>query len=144
MTATKIVMLIDDDADDRSLFAEALAEVDGSYKLMTAANGEQALELLQKSETIPPGFVFLDLNMPRMNGWQCLTNVRKMDRLKEVPVIIYTTSQAEEDVEKAKEAGATYFLTKPPKFKDLVHAIFYVLNKKWEKVAELNGAMYKK
>lgn len=137
-------MIIDDDEDDRILFAEALAEVDGSYALMTAVNGEQALELLQKLETTLPDFVFLDLNMPRMNGWQCLSHLRKMAKLKDVPIIIYTTSQADEHVQKAKDNRATYFLTKPPKFKDLVHAIFYVLNMKWEQVAKLNGTLYKR
>jgi CheY-like chemotaxis protein len=138
MQIAKTIMIVDDDADDRNLFYEALMEVDPSCQFISACNGEHALETLQSPGFTLPDFIFLDLNMPRMNGWQCLENLRKNKSCAGIPVIIYTTSQASEDDEKAKEPGAVYFLTKPNRFKDLVHGISCVMNQEWEKVRELN------
>lgn len=144
MTANSTILIIDDDPDDRNLFAEALLEADGSFTCVQADCGDEALDLLQNVNVRLPLFIFLDLNMPRMNGWQCLSLLRKMERLKAVPIIIYTTTKSDEDEERAKSAGAAYFLTKPARFKELVHAIFFVVNKKWHRVPESNDLGNKK
>jgi CheY-like chemotaxis protein len=137
-------MIIDDDADDRTIFCEALLEADCTCNFISAINGEHALQVLRRPDVIFPDFIFLDLNMPRLNGWQCLAQLRKDDSLKHIPVVIYSTSQSEEDYEKALKFGAVYFFTKPSRFADLVHGIFYVLNQQWEKVKELNKMVFNK
>ena len=73
----KTIMIVDDDPDDVQLFCEAVAEIDPLYNCLVAYNGEEALKLLQNTNTTPD-FIFLDLNMPRMNGKQCLAQFKKI------------------------------------------------------------------
>jgi DNA-binding response OmpR family regulator len=129
MTYEKVVFIADDDPDDRELFAEAVAEINDQIVCVTASNGQDALKLLQKNEQLLPDFIFLDLNMPRISGKQCLTELKKIDRLKLVPVIIYTTAKIDDDMKEMKKLGAAYFLIKPNKFDELVNAISFILNK---------------
>jgi CheY-like chemotaxis protein len=112
-TRTNITLLIiDDDEDDREMFIEVVTEINKGVTCLKAANGYEALQLLSKQEILPD-FIFLDLNMPRMNGKQCLLHLKNNDRLKAIPVIIYTTSKNAEDKEEAKRLGAIDFITKP-------------------------------
>lgn len=111
--------LIDDDEDDREIFAIALADVSKSHECTTATNGKEALEKLNADETFIPDFIFLDLNMPLMDGKQFLLEVKKISRLSLVPVVIYSTSSHQKDIEETKQLGAAYFLTKLPRIDDL-------------------------
>jgi CheY-like chemotaxis protein len=133
------IMIIDDDADDRMLFEEALSEIDNSLNFVPASSCEMAMEQLDVPVEYLPQFIFLDLNMPSMNGWQCLSKIRKMEHLKNVPVIIYSTSQSPDNHDKIKSLKSTYFLAKPSKYRDLVNAIRIVIHGNWDKLAELNG-----
>lgn len=119
--------MVDDDVDDRELFLEALNEIDGNFKCHTAPNGEEALKLL--SENLPqlPDYIFLDLNMPRLNGKQCLIEIKKRKEFSEVPVIIYSTSSAPKDIEETTRLGASHFLTKPSSFEELRNQLSAVL-----------------
>ncbi|PWT97026.1 MAG: response regulator, partial [Bacteroidetes bacterium] len=83
--------LIDDDEDDFEIFRMALSEIDESIHVDYAYNGIEALRKLNEDKTLKPNYFFVDLNMPRMNGKQCLEAIRKDDQLKEVPVYIYST-----------------------------------------------------
>ena len=134
-------MIVDDDADDRNLFCEALMEANPHCQFITGNNGEHALEILKRPGISLPDFIFLDINMPRMNGWQCLKLLREDECCQFIPVIIYSTSQASDDFEKIKELGSVYFFTKPARFADLVRGIFYVLNKEWEELKKLNQSL---
>jgi len=131
-------MIVDDDEDDRLLFCEALLIADPTSRVLTATNGENALKVLMNPEDTLPDFIFLDLNMPKMNGWQCLQQLRKIEILKYTPVIIFTTSKENQDFVKMKLLGNVHFFTKPPKFTSLVNGIQCVLNEEWISIKELN------
>jgi CheY-like chemotaxis protein len=122
----KTVFLVDDDRDDREIFIEALAEIDDSLKCVTAENGEDAIRKLHSGVFIP-NFIFLDLNMPRMNGRECLVKIKNIERLQDTPVIIYTTSSLQKEKDELVKLGASKFLTKPANFSDLCRSLKGVL-----------------
>jgi CheY-like chemotaxis protein len=113
MTFNRICFLVDDDPDDQEIFKLILAELDSHIHCVTALNGAEALEYLKIHPTFHPDFIFLDLNMPRMNGKQCLIELRKIHKLRAVPIIIYSTSAEARDIEEMTRLGATRFITKP-------------------------------
>lgn len=117
MDTIKTVLIIDDDPDDREFFCEALGEVDPSIRCLTAENGEDGLALLKSKKDGLPHVIFLDMNMPRLNGKQCLAEIKKIKELCHIPVVIYTTTRQEDDAEELHELGAALFLTKPSSFK---------------------------
>ncbi len=122
-----IFLLIDDDADDSELFREALEETDKSIPLHCAENGEEALKLL--NEINKPGIIFLDINMPRMNGWECLKKLKANESYKHIPVIMYSTSSHQREVDIAIDLGALSFFTKPHSYSELKAMIKSVINK---------------
>lgn len=107
-------LLIDDDIDDQEIFIYALKGMEKSVTIVTAGDGMEALEILDADKTFIPDYIFLDLNMPRMNGKECLQELRKLPRLNRIPIIIYTTSSDEKDFKDTQQLGATGFLSKPP------------------------------
>lgn len=113
------ILLVDDDRDDTALFEEVLGEVRPSIILQTAENGIEALEGLQNRVTPLPDLIFLDLNMPRMGGKECLLQLKGNTQLRNIPVIIYTTSSQSADIEEAMIAGAVCFITKPNSIKEM-------------------------
>jgi len=123
----KNVFLVDDDRDDREIFIEALAEIDNSCRCVTAENGEEAIKKLHANGFLPD-FIFLDLNMPRMNGRECLVEIKNIKRLEEIPVIIYTTSSLQREREELVRLGASMFLTKPANFHELCQSLKQVLS----------------
>jgi CheY-like chemotaxis protein len=112
------LLLIDDDVDDHEIFISALETVSPEVSLTTAVNGADALKILLE-QNLYPELIFLDINMPLMNGLEFLTELRKHDNLKHIPVIAYTTTSAPETIEEAKQLGATGFISKPENFSDL-------------------------
>lgn len=134
MDKSQTIMIVDDDDDDIELFCEAVKEVDHNIGCICATNGEEALNKLNKEGAPLPDFIFLDLNMPRLNGKQCLRKLKNSLKLRDIPVIIYSTSKLKEDVEETKQLGAASFLTKPDKINDLRHAIASVLQGKFNLV----------
>ena len=113
MSAKKILMIIDDDDDDRFFFSQAVKEMGDSYGCIEALSGIQALKALRSKEQPLPHFIFLDLNMPPMNGKQCLQELKNDEQLKNIPVIIYTTSRYQKEVDHVLKMGAAHFLIKP-------------------------------
>jgi CheY-like chemotaxis protein len=111
-------LLVDDDPDDTFLFGEVLRDVASSVVLSTAANGHEALEQLRASNPLPD-LIFLDLNMPRMGGVECLSTLKSNAELSRIPVIIYTTSSQSKDIEETIQKGAVCFITKPSNIKEL-------------------------
>ena len=105
-------MLVDDDSDDQLIFEETLNELKIDIECVMVNNGVEALQMLKSSED-RPSLIFLDLNMPFMNGFECLSELKKEDALKEITVIIFTTSDNPTDHKKSMDMGANWFLTKP-------------------------------
>lgn len=127
MATTKIFLIVDDDGDDRDLFCEALQAVSPESACRSATNGRGALKVLENWETGMPDLIFLDLNMPVMNGWQLLSILKTAEAYKDIPVIIYSTSSYPEDVEKARRSGALCFFNKPASFQELKHILAFVV-----------------
>src|SRR5688572_12905215 len=105
-------ILIDDDQDDIEIFKLAIEQTGQHVKFQSARDGVRGLELL-KSLTTDPDYVFLDLNMPNLDGKQTLVEIRKQNRFKDLPVIIYSTSSYINDIRETSRLGATGFITKP-------------------------------
>ncbi len=108
----KTVFLIDDDFDDREIFEETLLSLNLEVDYAEAKNGADALEKLRQSDSIKPDIIFLDLNMPIMDGRQFLKEVKRDDALKDIPVVIYSTSSNETDRQFAADYHAALFMTK--------------------------------
>jgi CheY-like chemotaxis protein len=131
MSKKRTFFIVDDDMDDQELFIEAVNEVDNSIVCVSASNCEEALDLLKNKKMAMPDVIFLDLNMPRLNGKQCLAELKKHAHLRDIPVIIYSTSSERRDIEETTRLGASHFLTKPNKFDELCKAIGFVVAKDW-------------
>ena len=112
-------LLADDDADDKTLFCEALSEIDPGIVCHTASDGKEALAILSGKQITKPNIIFLDINMPVMDGWQCLGRLKENTDFKDVPVIMYSTSSYQRDIELALESGAFCFFTKPSDYREL-------------------------
>jgi CheY-like chemotaxis protein len=112
-------LLADDDADDKTLFCEALSEIDPSIVCHTASDGNEALAILSERQINKPNIIFLDINMPVMDGWQCLGKIKAQADNKDIPVIMYSTSSYQRDIELALESGAFCFFTKPSDYREL-------------------------
>ena len=122
------LLIVDDDADDRQLFINTVHEIDDQIVCMTATDGFQALELLNKPVDTPlPDAIFLDLRMPRINGKKCLIELKKNEQLKDIPVIIYTTSTEVEDSIELTKLGAVYFISKPSNPEEMFYLISMIL-----------------
>ena len=119
MISAPTVLIIDDDEDDVDLFKEALSEINRGIICISKSNGKVGLEYLKNSGKSLPQFIFLDLNMPFIDGKQFLKEVGKIERLAAIPVIIYTTSRQKMDEEETRKLGAVDFITKPASFEEL-------------------------
>lgn len=117
-----VCLLIDDDIDDREIFELAAGQADQSVKCVFAKDGVDALEQLRYVAFIPQ-YIFLDLNMPRMSGKQCLAEIRKMPEFDHVPVVIYSTSGDSSELEEVRRLGATDYLVKQPSISALSEAL---------------------
>lgn len=126
------IILADDDADDRTLFKEAIGEIAIQTKLSLFKDGKDLMDHLLQPGTLLPEIVFLDLNMPIKNGMQCLKAIRKNERLKNLCVAIYSTSSSEADIENTFVNGANIYINKPNSFTALKKAIEKVLKLNWQ------------
>lgn len=115
-------LLIDDDADDVSIFTETMQDIDPLVEITTAGDGLEGLKML-KHAAGHPDIIFLDLNMPRMGGKECLAEIKKDQELRKIPVIMYTTSSQSKDIEETMLKGALCFITKPTSLKELRHIL---------------------
>jgi CheY-like chemotaxis protein len=123
----RIVLVIDDDQDDREFFREALFETDKNTHYIGVSNGLAALELLNKPGDVLPDLIFLDLNMPRMDGRECLIRLRQLRWLKAIPIIIFTTSSFRDGGAEYVQLGADLCVTKPLVYKELKEKIRYIM-----------------
>ncbi len=118
----KICLLVDDDIDDHEIFSLALEQADRPVTLIRAYDGVEALAHLRSEDTLPD-FIFLDLNMPRMNGKQCLEHLKNDEELKDIPVVIYSTSSEIKDLLDAQRLGASAFIVKSASVQELTMAL---------------------
>ena len=125
-----LILLIDDDLDDRELFCNALNQVDPDIKCITSSDGVKALDLLEQIPRLPD-FIFLDLNMPLMNGEKFLPIFRSIHKYDKIKVVIYSTLNIGQS-ENAQSFGADYFITKPNSFQGISKSISEILSKERE------------
>jgi len=139
MQQSPVVLIIDDDVDDQDLFVEAVQDVIPAVKCVSVSDGEAALAYLLDANPLPD-FIFLDLNMPRLDGRQCLEQIRRHKQLDSIIITVYTTSSRQEDIQCMKDLGATFYLTKPSKFDQLRDAVHCVLRMDKE-CADITGLL---
>jgi CheY-like chemotaxis protein len=128
------VLLADDDIDDCNFFKKALDELPLPTDLNIVHDGEALMKMLN-SETGPlPHVIFLDINMPRKNGFECLSELKQNDRLKDVPVIMFSTSNSRDAMNTLFKTGADVYIRKPGNFEQLKELIHHALPMATEKV----------
>ena len=118
------ILLADDDEDDRLLFKEALEELEIKPTVNTVNNGIELMVYLTKKDAPLPHLIFLDLNMPRKNGLECLKEIRSNEKLKNISIVIYSTSDNVKDIEETFLNGANVYLTKPNDFNTLKQLLY--------------------
>jgi CheY-like chemotaxis protein len=121
------IFLADDDKADCLLFKEALEKLPVSAKLTTFENGEQLMERLTKKQNKLPDVLFLDLNMPRKNGFISLGEIKRNNKLDSLPVIIFSTALEQDKVKQVFRDAAHYYIRKPTEFSELKKIIYEAL-----------------
>jgi CheY-like chemotaxis protein len=131
------ILLIDDDPDEIDIFSEALAEIERSIVCIQARGASAAMNLLA---TLLPDYIFLDVNMPDINGLKCLEKIKKVRALKDIPIILYSNFIDENIVTKALSIGASTCVKKPKKVKSLAE----ILDGIFSMSSELEKALFEK
>ncbi|HET7000448.1 MAG TPA: response regulator [Puia sp.] len=126
MNMTKKIMLIDDDPDDQLFFRDAVYTVRPDLQCELASSCSEAFKQL---ETTTPDLIFMDLNMPVMNGFDCLMYLKEKTELRDIPVIIFTTSKNMNDINRTRQLGASWFMTKPDDFNVLCKKLNRIIQK---------------
>lgn len=140
---TVTILMADDDEDDCMLAREALAESRLANNLYLVRDGEELMDYLYQRGKYAdlnlaprPGLILLDLNMPKKDGREALREIKADPQLKHIPVVVLTTSKAEEDIYRSYELGANSYITKPVTFASLVE-VMKTLGKYWFEIVEL-------
>jgi CheY-like chemotaxis protein len=140
---TVTILMADDDEDDCILAREALAESRVVNDLHFVQDGEELMDYLcrrgkyaQASNSPRPSLILLDLNMPKKDGREALTEIKADPNLRQIPVVVLTTSQAQEDIYRSYDLGANSFITKPVTFDSLVE-VMKIIGKYWFEIVEL-------
>lgn len=144
MTTKEVITILmaDDDDDDFLLTKKALAESKLANTLVRVSDGEELMDYLKQRgayeniNTPRPGMILLDLNMPKKDGREALKDIKADKDLRDIPVVIFTTSKAEEDIYKTYQLGSNSFITKPVTFDKLVKVIS-ALGLYWFKIVKL-------
>ena len=122
------VMFVDDDNEDVEIFCEAIGLIDNRIQRIICANGKEAINLLSNSDSVVPDFIFLDINMPVMNGMECFVALKKIDKLKHVPVIMCSTSKYIGDQLACEKLGADFYLVKPNTLIKVINAFQHIFS----------------
>ncbi len=125
---SKVILMIDDDRSERGLFEEAIKKVGSDITCYLAEGGKEALEIMSNKDNILPKVIFLDINMPEMSGWVLLKNLKENETYKDIPVIMYSTSSYQRDIDMAMQFGAVSFCVKPENFKILIKIVDFISN----------------
>jgi CheY-like chemotaxis protein len=125
------ILLAEDDDDDSMLFKEALNELSVDAKLSRVKDGEELMQILNHFGDKLPDIVFLDINMPRKNGFECLLEIKKSGKYEDVPIVILSTSSGKDLVSKMYDAGANLYICKPNQFNHLKKVIEISMSTNW-------------
>jgi CheY-like chemotaxis protein len=137
------VLLADDDEDDRLFFQDAFKEIKIGTHVETVNDGVDLMAYLSDSTHKSPHILFLDLNMPRKSGLECLEEIRKISHLNEMAIAIYSTSASEEDIEETFVKGANVYIKKPSHFNTLIKILEQVITINWQyQTSGLNRETY--
>ena len=136
-----VILMADDDADDRLLAQDALSECKLSNELRCVEDGEELLDYLHRrgrytADAPRPGLILLDLNMPRKDGREALREIKEDPELRKIPVVVLTTSKADADIGRIYELGANSFISKPVTFDSLVQ-VMQIIGNYWFEIVEL-------
>jgi CheY-like chemotaxis protein len=126
------ITLADDDEDDRLFFMDAFDELKINTNVTTCNDGIELMEYLMNPATNLPNILFLDLNMPRKNGFECLVEIRKDRKFNDIAIAIYSTSASEEDIENTFVHGANIYIKKPSDFNTLKKVLSDVVTLNWQ------------
>ncbi|MEO5788924.1 response regulator [Gelidibacter sp.] len=126
------VVLADDDEDDRLFFVEAFEELKMQTKVAVYKDGVALMDALNQSDSVLPNILFLDLNMPKKSGLECLQEIKCNNRFKDIAIAIYSTSASEEDIEDTFVNGANIYIKKPDNFNILKKILSDVVTMNWQ------------
>lgn len=130
-----IALYIDDDFEDTEIFHEAITSVDPDVVFYTASDGYEGFKVLEQI-TVVPDFIFLDVNMPRMNGKDFLKQIKKKVMFRSIPVIMYSTTSHQEEILAYKKMGAHDFIRKPDSFEALRHTLNEIIQNRPKDIVE--------
>lgn len=139
-----IILMADDDDDDFMLTEKALKESKLLNELVRVSDGEELTDYLfqrgdyEGKKVKRPSIILLDLNMPRKDGREALKEIKENEELREIPIVVFTTSKAEEDIIRSYQLGVNSFISKPVTFKNLIE-VMTSLGKYWFEIVELPG-----
>jgi len=126
------ILLADDDEDDRKFFKDAFEEIKINTNVNVVNDGEELMNYLKKPDVILPHILFLDLNMPKKNGMECLSEIKQLDHLKDMAIAIYSTSASEDDIEETFVKGANIYIKKPNDFDELIKTLNIATTFNWQ------------
>lgn len=126
------ITLADDDEDDRLFFTDAFSELKINTKVNTFNDGVELMDYLHNPESVLPNILFLDLNMPRKNGVECLLEIKQNDRFNDIAIAIYSTSSSDEHIEETFVNGANIYIKKPNDFNTLKKVLSEVITLNWQ------------
>ena len=137
------ILIADDDEEDRMMAEEALEESQFNSKMRFAMDGEEVMDYLNnrgrfsnKKENPIPELILLDLNMPKKDGWEVIAEIKKDKRLRSIPIVVLTTSNADADIRETYNLGVNSYITKPVTFAGFVEAM-KSMKRYWFEVATL-------
>ena len=126
------ICLADDDEDDRLFFTDAFDELKINTKVSTFKDGVELMDYLNHEDSVLPNVLFLDLNMPKKNGVECLLEIKKNEKLNDIAIAIYSTSSSEEHIEETFINGANIYIKKPNDFDNLKKILSEVVTINWQ------------
>lgn len=126
------IIIADDDQDDRLFFTDAFEELNMNTKVKTFNDGIELMDYLNGVETVLPNVLFLDLNMPKKDGIECLKEIKANSKMSDIAIAIYSTSASEEDIEETFVLGANIYIIKPSSFEQLKKLLSEVVSINWQ------------
>ncbi|HTE30716.1 MAG TPA: response regulator [Chryseolinea sp.] len=131
MIQYQTILLVDDDGEDQEIFLDAIQEIDPLIQCSFANDGEEAIQLLGGDALVKPDLLFIDMNMPKLNGKQVLLELKKSGNLIGIPVIMYSTFFGPKDIDEITSLGAVHYMVKATKFSDLCTSLRHILSRRW-------------